>query len=484
MINIDKMDRIGASVYSAKLSSTRFAGMVAGLQLALLLSALDQTILNTAIPKLATSLHGMGRSALVISSYLLFSTIVTPIAGKLADIFGARAVLLSAVLLFAATSALCGSAGLIPQLFGLDGMNQLILFRALQGISGGAMLGLCFITVGDLFPARERARYQGFLAAAFIVAAIVGPILGGWLTDAFSWRFIFYINIPLGIISAVFISTCYPDSLRQRAQPIIDYAGIVLLILCIAPLILSSTEVGHIGAFNYISVSELLLSLLMFVLLIWRERTAKEPLIPLKLFADRLISISLITVFVTGIGLFGSMLLLALVLQKVFGTTATMSGMALSPLMILVAGASIIGGLVLARTGRYKVLVIISLCVLCAGSIMLSTLTPASSMSLFLMQSALAGVGLGLILPIHTIIVQNAVSGSVMGVSTSMTQFVRSLGGTIGTGMLSALMLNWLKQDSLQEAISHVLLIYGLIVFLTLIINLFLPETDLKKTGF
>lgn len=462
-------------------SSRHHAGILIGLQIAILLSALDQTVLNIAIPKLAADLHGSHKSAWIITSYLLFSTVATPISGKLSDIFGAKIVLIAAIAFFTVASGLCGSAGLVRNLFGLDGMDQMIFFRALQGISGGAVLGLCFISIGDLFPVRERGKYQGFLAAAFIVAAIVGPALGGWLTDAYSWRLIFYMNIPLGVIAAGFVGACFPLSLRQRARAIIDYAGMLLLILCIVPLILGAASIGRLGYIDGASMADIIFSAILLVAFIWRERTAKEPLLPLQLFRDRLISISLATVFITGIGLFGSMLLLAMLLQRVIGMTATISGVALSPLMLVVACASIAGGFLIAKTGRYKALIILALSALCLGSLMLSRLTATSPIWLFMMQSAVGGIGLGLLLPVHTIIIQNVVPGKVMGVATSMTQFFRSLGGTIGTGVLSALMLSLIRHGSLQEAISQVLLIYAFAVAVAIFLNFFLPELVLKK---
>ena len=453
-------------------------GICIALQIAILLSALDQTILNIAIPKISAVLHAQAKAAWIITAYLLFSTIATPVAGKLADLYGVRNVLLAAILLFAIASTLCGSAGLIPILLGLDAIDQLILARALQGLAGGAMLGLCFVSVGEVFPVADRGKYQGFLAAAFIVAALVGPVLGGYIADASSWRWVFYLNIPLSLIACLFLFFSFPPSARQRARASIDYGGIALFVLAIVPVILASAEVGRLGYLSAAAGAEFALAFAAALAFILCEKRTAEPLIPLKIFADRLISISLLTVFITGIGLFGSMLLLATILQEILFTSATKTGLILTPLMIVVASASIAGGFFLAKTGRYKPLILFGLLLLALGTGLLGFFT--TSLSGLLASAAVGGLGLGLLLPVHTIIIQKIVAPEIMGVATSMTQFFRSLGGTIGTGLMSALTLCLLRQSTLQNAISQVLFIYAGFLVLTLLLNLLLPEVPLR----
>ncbi|MBU6452346.1 MAG: MFS transporter [Cyanobacteria bacterium REEB67] len=472
------------------------AGVCIALQIAILLSALDQTVLNIAIPKIAAALNAVDKSAWIITAYLLFSTIATPLAGKLADIYGVKNVLLAAILLFAAASTLCGAAGSIPVLFGLDAIDQLILARALQGLAGGAMLGLCFVSIGEVFPVAERGKYQGFLAAAFIVAALVGPVLGGFIADKSSWRLVFYMNIPLSAIAALFLYLSFPLTTRKLARAIIDYKGIVFFVLTIVPVILGAAEIGRLGHFSPSAAVELGGALLAFYLFIRCEEKAIEPLIPLTIFKDRLIAISLTTVFITGIGLFGSMLLLATILQQLLLRSATATGVTLTPLMIVVAGASIAGGLILSKSGRYKLLILSGLTLLALGTALigvqvqavqagLNQVSAENSLSALLAAAALGGVGLGLLLPVHTIIIQKIVPSEIMGVATSMTQFFRSLGGTIGTGLMSALMLCLLKVGNLQTATSQVLYIYASFIVLTLLLNLFLPEVPLRdgKSG-
>ena len=459
--------------------------ILVGLQIAIFLSALDQTVLNVAIPKMAQALHGFDKSAWIITAYLLSSTIATPVSGKLADIYGAKAVLITATFLFGLASALCGSAGLIDPLLGLDAIDQLILARAFQGIAGGAMIGLCFISIGDLFPVAERGKYQGFLAAAFIVAALVGPALGGWLTDKNSWRVIFYLNVPLSLLGCLLFKLSFPLSLRARAKAVIDYVGILFFVLFITPMILAASEIGKLGTVGTVSLAELGFSLLMFLAFVWRESKAPEPLIPLSLFKDRLITISLLTVFVTGIGLFGSMLLLAMILQQMNHMSGIDSGLTLTPLMVVVALASIAGGLIVAKTKRYKVLCITSLLLLGIGTALLAWHVQAGPLQVadLLLSAGIGGIGLGLILPVHTILIQNVAPPESMGVATSMTQFFRSLGGTIGTGLMSAVMLSLVRQGTLQQAVVLALILYIVSVVLAVVLNLFLPLVPLVRAS-
>ena len=469
----------------AKQSTKHYVAVLIGLQIAIFLSALDQTVLNVAIPKMAQSLHGFDKSAWIITSYLLFSTIATPVSGKLADIYGAKAVLIAATFLFGLASALCGSAGLMVPLLGLDAIDQLILARSFQGIAGGAMIGLCFVAIGDLFPVAERGKYQGFLAAAFIVAALIGPALGGWLTDQNSWRIIFYLNIPLSLFACLLFRLSFPFSLRPRAKAVIDYLGIAFFVLFIAPLILASSEIGKLGSIGQVSLLELAFSLLMLIAFLWRESKASEPLIPLSLFSNRLIAISLATVFITGIGLFGSMLLLAMILQQIVQMSGTASVLALTPLMVIVALASIVGGFIVAKTKRYKLLCVVALVLLGAGTSMLAWHVQLGHLKIndLLLDAAIGGVGLGLLLPVHTILIQNVAPPESMGVATSMTQFFRSLGGTIGTGLMSAVMLSLVRQGTLQQAVVQALILYAGTVMLAVLLNCFLPRVALGKVA-
>ena len=468
------------SVSQAQLSKSGSLGIMAGLQICILLCAMDQTVLNTAIPRIATALGGFDRSMSIITSYLLFSTVATPIAGKLSDMFGAKSVLVVVTALFTLASGLCALAGMQPSVLGLDAMNQLIAMRALQGIAGGAMIGLCFVAIGEFFVLKDRGKLQGLLAASFVVAALIGPVLGGWLVDASTWRMIFYLNIPPGILACLCFKYCLQDSTRPRVPSTIDIKGILTLILSIFPLIVAAGEIGTKGQFDILSASLAALSLAMFCVFIWCEKAAKEPLIPLILFHDRIVAVSLLTVFVSGIGLFGSTLLLSVTLQRVLNVSALLSGLYLTPVMIAVAAASVCSGFLIGRTGKYKQILLAGLMLMSAGSFLLSKIEPQSGPWLLIAYAAIGGIGMGFILPVHTIAVQSIVSARMMGVGTSMTQFFRSLGGTVGTGIMSALMVCLIKQSSLSIAISEMFVLYGIAMLSLFMVNIFIPEASLK----
>lgn len=453
------------------LSKRELIGLFCGLELALFLSALDQTVLNTAIPKISESLGAFDRAPWIITSYLLLSTLATPIAGKLADIFSAKRVLVAATAVFTVFSLACACSG---------NMTQLIIARALQGTGGGAMIALCFISIAEIFDVRERGRYQGVLAAAFILAAVIGPALGGFLAEIGQWRIIFLINIPLGILASICLQFFFPKINRARRPLIIDYAGAALLIIATIPLITGFSALAKSGNFNDLGGAQILASIVALVAFIFCERRAKEPLIPMTIFEDPLINISLLTVFVSGIGLFGGSLVMAVLLQQVLGQTPAQSGVVLSPLMLIVAGASIVSGHLIARTGRYKLLCIGALLCMCLGAFLLGTSTSKTAQNLVLCYAAISGIGLGMLLPIHAIVIQNVVSNSVLGVATSMSQFFRSLGGTIGTGIMSGLMIILLRSGSMQFALSSVFFIYGSLVAVTIVANFFCREVPLR----
>jgi EmrB/QacA subfamily drug resistance transporter len=454
------------------------------LLLIIFMSALDQTVLNTAIPKIAAVLNDVNRAPWIITSYLLFATFATPVAGKLADIYGVKPMLTASSILFALTSALCGFSGLLTlPAITIGAMDQLVVFRGLQGIAGGAMMALCFVAIGDLMPSRERGKFQGVLAADFMIAAIAGPVLGGWLTERFDWRWIFYLNVPVGIVAALLFIFAYPESDRARAKPKIDWPGIGLFITSVAPLLILSNEISRRGHLTVNSAMQIILSILSIGLFIVRENSAEEPLIPLTLFKNRVVSISLVTVFITGIGFFGSMLLMAIVLQQIYQLTPTLSGAVLAPLMLVVAGASIAGGLLISKSGKYRVLIIVALLLMTAGTLILSTVSASAPIWLVPCSGVVGGIGLGLMLPVHSIIIQNAVQGSAMGIATSLSSLFRSLGGTIGTGMMGALLV-WLQRNGHEH--SHLpiaLMLYAGSLLFAVFLNFFLPEVELKSAS-
>src|SRR5438067_7889540 len=266
-----------------RLTRPQLVGTMTGLILAMLLAALDQTIVGTAEPRIIASLSGFNRYPWVATAYMLSSTIIVPIIAKLSDLFGRKWFFLWGATVFVATSALCGASGDLSFL-GLDGMNQLILFRGLQGIGAGAVMGLIFVIVGDIFSPAERGRYQGFFSGVWGFAAILGPTLGGWLTDHISWRATFYVNLPVGIVAIAAIYFEFPDIRPQSLRRVLDWAGVFTLIACIVPLLLAFTWVTDYGWGSGRVEILLVFATLMLALFLYAESKAAEPLIPLTLF--------------------------------------------------------------------------------------------------------------------------------------------------------------------------------------------------------
>src|SRR6059036_2528486 len=314
-----------------QLTRPQTIGTLSGLMLSMLLAALDQTIVGTAEPKIIASLSGFDRYPWVSTAYLLCSTISVPIFAKLSDIYGRKWFLLGGSAGFVLTSALCGAAGKFDSL-GLDGMNQLILFRSMQGICGGMMMGLTFAIIGDIFSPAERGRYQGVFSGAWGVASILGPTLGGWLTDQISWRATFYVNLPVGVIAIIALYLYFPFWRPKDVKRHIDYAGVATLVLCVVPLLLALTWVTDYGWSSARVELLLVFAAAMLGAFLYAETRAVEPMIPLSLFSEPTITLCSIGVFIAGIAMFGMIIYLPLFMQGVLGVSATKSGNLLTPM--------------------------------------------------------------------------------------------------------------------------------------------------------
>jgi EmrB/QacA subfamily drug resistance transporter len=419
-----------------KLSRGTFAGTIVALQIFLLLAALDQTVITTAMPHIVGQLGGFDRYAWATTAYLLTSTMAVPVLGKVSDSFGRKITLLNGVALFIVASVLCGMAGLCRQL-GIDPMNQLIYARALQGIGGGAIVSLCFSVVGDLLPPATRGNYQGLFAAVFALASIIGPALGGYVADVLTWRWLFLINLPVGLLGMLLFYVSFPRQNKPAQKIIFDFAGVAAFCAGTAALLLALTRQGT-GAFQWLWLSA---SLAVFSLFVVIENNAKQPFLPLSIFRNRTIVISAFSLAVTGIGLFGSTLLIPLFMQSVMGLSALQSGALLSPLVITVAVFSVVGGFWMSKSGKYKAVIMTGFISMAAGAFLLSTIGLTSSILSIVSFMLLVGAGLGLLLPIHSVIMQNALADDMLGTITGMSQFFRSLGGTVGVAGFGALML-------------------------------------------
>ncbi len=412
----------------------------------LFLVALDQTIISTALGKIVEDFNAFDSLSWIFTAYLLTTTVTTPIAGKLSDLFGRRTVLLTGVAVFALGSLFSGMAA---------DVNQLIWARAFQGIGGGIITANAFTIIGDLFAARERGRWQGLFGAVFGIASVVGPLLGGWLTDGqhllgavTDWRWTFFINVPIAAVAFTLIAVFTP-SLRHEKKPKIDYAGAALLALVLATIVLAvdNTATTFAGLMDWANISLLTLRIIMagivaagLVALIAVERRAEQPTLPLKTFKNmnflRIVGVSILF----GVGFMGSILYLTQFNQQVFGASPTESGLMLLPMMAGIMSAAIGSGQIISRVGRYKIFMQIGIVLATVMIALLATLTPESPYWHEAIMMFGVGLGLGLVMPVLNIAVQSEFKQSELGVATSSVQLFRGLGSTIGIAVFGALL--------------------------------------------
>ncbi len=422
-----------------------FATMM-GLMLSVLLAALDQTIVGTAEPRIIAQLSGFDRYPWVSTTYLLTSTLAVPIFAKLSDMYGRKWFFLGGATMFVFTSALCGASGTFTFL-PIDGMNQLIVFRGLQGIGAGMMMGLAFIIIGDVFSPAERGKYQGFFAASWGLASIFGPTLGGWLTDHVSWRAAFYVNLPVGLLAIAAIYFQFPDLHPHGVKRRLDWSGLISLILCIVPLLLALTWVTDYGWSSTRVESLLAFSAVMLAAFLRAESRAIEPLIPLSLFRNPIISLCSICVFLLGMGMFGVIIYLPLFMQGVLGVSATQSGSLLTPLMMGAVVGSIVTGQLNLRLGSYKIAAVSGSVLVAIGMILFARMGDATQRTDVILAMIIAGTGMGLLQPVYTVAVQNVAPRNQMGAATASTAFFRSIGSTMGVAVFGSVLLTSYHHD-------------------------------------
>jgi EmrB/QacA subfamily drug resistance transporter len=397
------------------------------------LSSLDQTIVGTAMPRIIMDFGGFEQYTWVTTIYIVTSSAVMPVVGKLTDMYGRKPFFIGGMAIFVIASALCGLS---------TSMAQIIIFRGLQGIGGGVIMVNSFTIIGDLFPPSEFGKYQGYMSAGFALSSIIGPTVGGYITDAFSWHWIFLINVPLGILTIILFFKYFKDFRQGTTKHSVDYAGLLALVFTVIPAMLALTWGGTEYPWNSpVIIGMFVFSAAMLGLLIFIESHTAEPIIPLSLFKNKIVSVSYVLTFLTGIGMFSPIIFVPLFYQGVLGASATESGNYLMPMMLSSIVGSFASGQLLSRAGgHYKAMGAIGIGIMAVGVFLLSQISPGTSYGVVVAFIIVQGFGVGFQMPVFTIAVQNALPYSMLGVGTSNANFFRGLGGSVGLALLGSIM--------------------------------------------
>ncbi len=416
--------------------------------LGLFLSALDQTIVGTALPTIVSDLHGNSLYIWVVTIYLLTSTISGPVYGKLSDQFGRKRLLMFGISVFLIGSFLSGLS---------QTMEQLIIFRGIQGLGAGALFPISLAVIGDLFSPRERGKYQGLFGAVFGISALIGPALGGFLTDQVSWHWIFFVNIPIGLVALYIIGRLLPAHVQTGVTRKIDYVGVSVFTLALVPILIGLTNAQFHDWTDPFVGGLILLGAIIGVVFLWVESRAAEPIVPLSLFRGRTYSISILATFLASFGFFGAIIFLPRWYQVVAGSSATESGYQLLPLLIGLIITSIVSGQIVSRTGHYKWLTVIALATLTVSLYLMTNLRADTPTPVLYTWQFFAGLGIGPSLAVFTIIVQNAVPWQQLGVATSNLTFFRQVGGTVGLAIAGTIFARTLTSEVPNQITSSLL---------------------------
>ncbi|WP_137789932.1 MDR family MFS transporter [Bacillus sp. E(2018)] len=410
---------------------------------AMLFAALNQTIVGTSLPKIIADLGGIEYYSWVFTIFMLTSSITAILVGKLSDIYGRKPFILLGIGVFTAGSLLCGIS---------ESIFELILYRGVQGFGGGMIMSTAFTAVGDLFPPRERGKWQGIMSSVFGLASVFGPTLGGYIVDHFHWHWVFWIFLPFGLVAFAAIYFLFP-SVQRKEKESIDYTGSLLLTLTMVPLLLSFTWAGN--QYDWASpeiIGLFTVTIVAFFLFVLTEKRVSSPVLPLDMFKNKVFTVSNIIGFFLGAGMFGSIMYMPFFIQGVMGTSATKSGFVMMPLTLAMVAGSTISGQIITKTGKYKKLAMLGLFIMVSGMTSMHFMDTQTTNTTAIFNMILVGSGLGIAFPIFTLTVQNAIEHKYLGVATSSVQLFRQLGGTIGVSIMGSVMNNSLADHFNKES--------------------------------
>jgi EmrB/QacA subfamily drug resistance transporter len=455
---------------------THFMTTFAGLLLAMLLASLDQTIVATALPTIVGDLGGIDELSWVVTAYLLGATVSMPLWGRASDLYGRKTLFLAAIVVFLTGSALSGAA---------QSLGELIGFRALQGLGAGGLMTLAMAIVGELVSPRERGRYQGYVQIVFVAASVAGPLLGGLFSDHLSWRWVFYVNLPIGAVALALIAgALHLPVERSRAR--IDYPGAALLAAAVTCVLLVTTWGGQQFAWGSAEILGMGVAAvaLLGAFVAW-ERRAPEPILPLRLFREPVFDIVSAVLFLTTLAFFAAIVFMPLFLQEVTHASATDSGLLLLPLLLGAAASTFVAGRMIARTGRYKVFPVTGLGLMAVGLFLLSRMSASTSQATASLILVVFGVGFGMVSQVLTIAIQNAVERRDLGIATASANLFRALGGSVGVAVFGAIFAGRLDPrlphaESVAHALPTVFLVAAPVALLGLLVVLYLEEVPLR----